>query len=138
MNTQIKEIAEIWPKIQGMFSVPHNQTDYDNLVDILDSLIDEVGENESHPLSSLIETIGSLIETYESKNYPDIEGDPINALKTLMEDHGLKQSDLKEIGSQGVVSEILTGKRHLNVRQVKLLCDRFKVSPAVFVKLNKG
>jgi HTH-type transcriptional regulator/antitoxin HigA len=133
MNTQLKEIAKVWPNIQTIFSVPHSEKDYNNLVSLLDSLIDEVGNNESHPLSSLMETIGSLIETYESQNYPEIEGDPINALKTLMEEHGLKQSDLTEIGSQGVVSEILSGKRQLNVRQLKLLSDRFKVSPAVFV-----
>ena len=133
MNTQLKEIAKVWPNIQNVFSVPHNEKDYNNLVNLLDSLIDEVGNNESHPLSSLMETIGSLIEAYESQNCPDIEGDPINALKTLMEEHGLKQSDLPEIGSQGVVSEIISGKRQLNVRQLKLLSERFKVSPAVFV-----
>jgi Predicted transcription regulator containing HTH domain len=133
MNTQLKEIAEVWPNIQSVFSVPHTEKDYNNLVNLLDSLIDEVGNNESHPLSSLMETIGSLIEAYESQNYPDIEGDPINVLKTLMEEHGLKQSDLPEIGSQGVVSEIISGKRQLNVRQLKLLSERFKVSPAVFV-----
>ena len=133
MNTQLKEIAKVWPNIQSVFSVPHNEKDYNNLVNLLDSLIDEVGNNESHPLSSLMETMGSLIETYESQNYPDIEGDPINVLKTLMEEHGLKQSDLPEIGSQGVVSEILSGKRQLNVRQLKLLSKRFKVSPVVFV-----
>jgi HTH-type transcriptional regulator/antitoxin HigA len=133
MNTQLKEIANVWPNIQRVFSVPHNEKDYNNLVNLLDSLIDEVGNNESHPLSSLMETIGSLIEAYESLNYPEIEGDPINALKTLMEEHGLKQSDLPEIGSQGVVSEIISGKRQLNVRQLKLLSERFKVSPAVFV-----
>jgi HTH-type transcriptional regulator/antitoxin HigA len=133
MNIQLKEIAEVWPNIRSVFSVPHNEIDYNNLVNLLDSLIDEVGNDESHPLSSLMETIGSLIETYESQNYPDIEGDPINVLKTLMEEHGLKQSDLPEIGSQGVVSEIMSGKRQLNVRQLKLLSERFKVSPVVFV-----
>jgi HTH-type transcriptional regulator/antitoxin HigA len=133
MNTQLKEIANVWPNIQSVFSVPHNEKDYNNLVNLLDSLIDEVGDNESHPLSSLMETIGSLIEAYESQNYPDIQGDPINTLKTLMEEHDLKQSDLPEIGSQGVVSEIISGKRQLNVRQLKLLSERFKVSPVVFV-----
>ena len=133
MNTQLKEIAKVWPNIQSVFSVPHNEKDYNNLVNLLDSLIDEVGNDESHPLSSLMETIGSLIEAYESQNCPDREGDPINALKTLMEEHGLKQSDLPEIGSQGVVSEIISGKRQLNVRQLKLLSERFKVSPVVFV-----
>jgi HTH-type transcriptional regulator/antitoxin HigA len=133
MNTQLKEIAKVWPNIRSVFSVPHNEKDYNNLVNLLDSLIDEVGNDESHPLSPLMETIGSLIETYESQNYPDTEGDPIHALKTLMEEHGLRQSDLPEIGSQGVVSEIISGKRQLNVRQLKLLGERFKVSPAVFV-----
>jgi len=133
MNTQLKEVAKVWPNIQSVFSVPHNEKDYNKLVKLLDSLIDEVGNNESHRLSRLMETIGSLIESYESQNYPDIEGDPINALKTLMEEHGLKQSDLPEIGSQGVVSEIRSGKRQLNVRQLKLLGERFKVSPIVFV-----
>lgn len=133
MNTQLKEVAKVWPNIQSVFSVPHNEKDYNKLVKLLDSLIDEVGNNESHRLSRLMETIGSLIESYESQNYPDIEGDPINALKTLMEEHGLKQSDLPEIGSQGVVSEIISGKRQLNVRQLKLLGERFKVSPIVFI-----
>ena len=133
MNTQLKEVAKVWPNIQSVFSVPHNEKDYNKLVNLLDSLIDEVGDNESHRLSRLMETIGSLIESYESQNYPDIEGGPINALKSLMEEHGLKQSDLPEIGSQGVVSEILSGKRQLNVRQLKLLGKRFKVSPIVFV-----
>ena len=133
MNTQLKEVAKVWPNIRSVFSVPHNEKDYNKLVKLLDSLIDEVGNNESHRLSRLMETIGSLIESYESQNYPDIEGDPINALKSLMEEHGLKQSDLPEIGSQGVVSEIISGKRQLNVRQLKLLSERFKVSPAVFV-----
>jgi HTH-type transcriptional regulator/antitoxin HigA len=133
MNTQLKEIAKVWPNIQGVFAVPHNEKAYNNLVNFLDSLIDEVGNNESDPLSSLMETLGALIEAYESQNYPDREGDPMDALKTLMAEQGLRQSDLPEIGSQGVVSEILSGKRELNVRQLKLLSSRFNVSPAVFV-----
>ena len=133
MNIQLKEIAKVWPDIQSIFSVPHNEKDYKKLVNFLDSLIDEVGNNENHPLTSLIETIGSLIDTYESQYIKEIEGDPINVLNTLMEEHGLKQLDLSEIGSQGVVSEILSGKRQLNIRQIKILSERFKVSPAVFI-----
>lgn len=50
-----------------------------------------------------------------------------------MDEHGLNQSDLPEVGSQGVVSEILRGRRQLNVRQVRALSERFGVSPAVFI-----
>ena len=133
MNSQIEKIAKIWPGIQNIFSVPHTQKEYKRLVDILDGLIDEVGENESHPLASLMETLGSLVESYEDQYVQIDEGSPSDVLKYLMEEHDLKQSDLPEIGSQGVISEILSGKRQFNVRQIKLLSDRFKVSPAVFM-----
>ena len=133
MNIQIKEIAKVWPDIRTVFSVPHNEKDYKKLLNLLDSLIDEVGNNERHPLSSLMETIGSLIGTYESQNIPEIEGNPIDTLNALMEEHGLKQADIPEIGSQGVLSEILSGKRQLNARQIKLLSKRFNVSTAVFI-----
>ena len=82
---------------------------------------------------TLMETLGSLIETYEAQNFPEIDVDPIDTLKVLMEEHGIRQSDLPEIGSQGVVSEIISGKRQLNIRQIKALGKRFNVSPAVFV-----
>ncbi len=133
MNIQLKEIAKVWPNIQPIFSVPHNRKDYNKLVNLLDRLIDEVGNNEYHPLASLMETIGTLIETFESQYVNEIEGNPIDTLNALMEEHSLKQSDLSELGSQGIVSEILSGKRQLNVRQVKMLSKRFKVSPAVFI-----
>jgi len=54
-------------------------------------------------------------------------------LRFFMEEHNLSQSDLAEVGSQGVVSEILNGKRGLNVRQIRALSKRFGVSPSVFV-----
>jgi HTH-type transcriptional regulator/antitoxin HigA len=50
-----------------------------------------------------------------------------------MEEHDLRQSDLPEVGSQGVVSEVLNGKRELNVRQIRELARRFHVSPTVFI-----
>ena len=119
MDTQIKEIVKIWPDIQDIFSVPHNKEQYNKLVHILDGLIDEVGEDESHPLASLMETFGSLIEIYETQNIPEPESNPIDTLKSLMDEHGLRQTDLSEIGSQGVISEVLAGKRQLNVRQIQ-------------------
>jgi HTH-type transcriptional regulator/antitoxin HigA len=62
---------------------------------------------------------------------PDVSG--AEALRYLMDEHGLTQADLSEVGMQGVVSEILNGKRELNVRQVRALAQRFGVSPAVFL-----
>lgn len=51
----------------------------------------------------------------------------------LMREHGLTQSDLPGVGTQSVVSEILNGKRKLNLRQVRWLADHFKVPVDVFI-----
>jgi len=133
MNTKLSYISEVWPSIKSIFSVPHSENDYKELVDMLDNMIDEVGENETHELASVMETIGRLIENYEEQSFEIKENKPIENLKYLMSEHGLKQSDLKEIGSQGVVSEILTGKRILNIEQIKKISSRFHVSPVVFI-----
>ena len=133
MNSQIENIAKVWPTVQNVFSVPHNGKDYNKIVSLLDGVIDEVGGDETHPLASLMETLGSLVEAYETAHVNEPEGDPVETLKTLIFEHALKQTDLKEIGSQGVVSEVLKGKRSLNIRQIKALSKRFHVSPAVFM-----
>jgi len=133
MNNQLENISKAWPTVKAIFSVPHSEKDYNALVKTLDSLIDEVGNDQNHKLAPVMETIGNLIENYEAQEYKINESSPIEALKYLMQEHGLKQSDLKEIGSQGVVSEILTGKRTLNIEQVKKISNKFHVSPLVFI-----
>ena len=45
---------------------------YDELVRMLDQLIDEVGEDETHPLASLMEVIGVLIERYEDEHVAEL------------------------------------------------------------------
>ncbi|MBM2810626.1 MAG: Transcriptional regulator [Chloroflexi bacterium] len=82
---------------------------------------------------TLLDTLGTLIRAYEEEHYPLPDCRGADVLRFLMDEHGLTQSDLPEVGSQGVVSEILRGKRDLNIRQVRLLAERFHVSPAVFV-----
>jgi len=133
MNSQLENISKAWPIVKAIFSVPHSEKEYHDLVKTLDSLIDEIGNDQNHELAPVMETIGNLIENYETQEYKINESSPINALKYLMQEHGLKQSDLKEIGSQGVVSEILTGKRTLNIDQVKKISNKFHVSPLVFI-----
>ncbi|MCG6170189.1 helix-turn-helix domain-containing protein [Leptospira sanjuanensis] len=133
MITELEKVKSVWPEIKEVISYPRTQKQYKRLVEILDNLLDEVGNNEKHSLAPLMETIGNIIESYESDHFIEIESDPIEILKSLMEEHGLSQKDMKELGSQGVVSEILNGKRELNVRQVKALSKRFNVSPAVFI-----
>jgi len=133
MSIKLDEVSRVWPLLDNILTPPHNEEQYEQLVVFLDEVTDIVGEDESHPLSSLMETLGTLIEAYEIQNILEIEGAANHVLQLLMEEHNLKQSDLPEVGSQGVVSEILSGKRELNIRQMKALSERFGVSPAVFM-----
>ena len=71
--------------------------------------------------------------SYEEAHRPASHMKGIDALTFLMEAHHLSQSDLSEIGSQGVVSEILHGKRKLNLRQIKLLAKKFHVEASTFI-----
>ena len=132
MSTLTHEIEQHWLAVQPMLAL-HNNQEYDQAVMRLNELLDEVGTDESHPLYELLDTLGILIQTYEEKHFPLPTAAGAEALQYLMEEHNLKQADLAEIGSQGVVSEILRGKRELNVRQIRALAERFHVSPAVFI-----
>lgn len=121
-----------WANIAPLLSI-RNEREYKAAVKRLNALLDEIGDDEKHPLYGLLDTLGTLIQAYEAGHYPLPEASGLEVLNYLMQEQGLTQSDLPEVGSQGVVSEILNGKRHLNVRQIRLLAQRFNVSSAVFV-----
>ena len=127
------QVAETLTQSTEFIFVPTNEAEYDRLVELLDELTDIVRDDEGHPLAKMMDVIGVLVEDYEDEHVPEPEGDPISVLKYLMEVYELKQADLSELGSQGVVSEILNGKRDLNLRQVKALSERFKVPVSVFI-----
>ena len=100
----------------------------------LDGLLDLVGDNERHPLAGLVDLISDQIMAYEAKHYPQPLGSGVNAFRFLIKEQGLTQSDFKkEIGSQGVVSEILNGHRQLTLKHIKNLAERFNVSPETFI-----
>ena len=135
MTAIAPKLKQQWVEIAPYLTIS-NEEEYDAAVERLTVLLDEIGDDESHPLYSLLNTLGILIEAYDNEHYPLPFGKGIDALIYLMEEHSLSQSELPEIGSQGVVSEILSGKRKLNIRQIKSLAKRFGVSSATFIDGN--
>jgi len=129
----LSEIANQWQPLAPFLTVPHKEAEYDNLSAFLDRLTDEVGNDESHPLAALMDTVGTLIEAYEKEHYPFSEGEPIDVLKYFMEKQNIRHGDLAELGSLRDISEILSGRRSLDIRQIKFLCKRFNVSSATFL-----
>jgi HTH-type transcriptional regulator/antitoxin HigA len=134
LEQELTETLKVWPTVSKVISTIHTEEHYNKAVKLLDKLINEVSKKEDPLIDSLIDTLGTLIKDYEDRTIPEPKGDAVGCLKFLMEEHGLKQSDLKELGSQGVVSEILNGKRKLNVRQIKALSKKFHCSPSVFME----
>jgi len=132
MSILAKQIEDSWATVSELLTI-RNERDYDAAIAQMNALLDEIGTDERHPLYGLLDTLATLVHDYEERHHalPNVTG--VDMLRFLMDEHGLAQRDLREIGSQGVISEILSGKRKLNVRQIRALAERFHVSPAVFV-----
>jgi len=93
-------------------------------------------EKRSQVEEQMLEVWTVLIEMYENKTLmPGENSTPVSVLKTLMEAKGLSQADLERegIGSSGVVSEIVNGKRRISKQQAKKLAEIFNVSSEVFI-----
>ncbi len=74
-SKNVDEVQKLWPALSDVVFVPHSEDEYRRAVALLDELIDEVGEDEEHPLASLMEVLGTLIERYEADNIPELRED---------------------------------------------------------------
>lgn len=132
------DMIPIWKSFNQALPTPlspiRNERQYRQMRALLNKLIDVVGNNQEHELFDFLDLIGQLIEDYENEYHKIPGAKPREVLRFLMEQHDMKQSDLaSDFGSQSIVSEVLSGKRDINVRQAKVLAHRFGVSPGVFI-----
>jgi HTH-type transcriptional regulator / antitoxin HigA len=85
---------------------------------------------------ALLELLIALIEKFEDENYPIPVASPLEVLQHLMEAKDLIQENLVGvIGSRGVVSEVMNGKRSISKAQAKALGEFFSVEPSLFIAL---
>ncbi|MBA3246638.1 MAG: hypothetical protein H0T63_00980 [Pyrinomonadaceae bacterium] len=71
-NLDVNRAMKAWPSLAETIFVSHTEKEYRRLVALLDDLIDEIGEDGSHPLASLMEIIGVLIGKYEDEHMPEV------------------------------------------------------------------
>jgi len=130
----IEELAEHFGAVTAKVPLRPitSRAQYVEAVRVLNALLDAGAANEEHELAGLVDALGEFIEGYDEVHYvlPDVS--PADVLRELMSQHDIKQSDFPEIGSQGVVSELLNGKREINTRQIRAISERFGISPALF------
>jgi HTH-type transcriptional regulator/antitoxin HigA len=130
-----QELAQAWGELQAIVPVTaiHNEQQYERAIETLDTLLDIVGEDETHPLYELLDTLGTLVHTYEEEHYPAPAVTGVDVFKFLMEEHQLNLSSFPEIGQEEEVSKLLASKRELKVSEIRALSNRFRVSPASFI-----
>jgi len=73
LDQTVLQAEQVWHTVAKILYVPHDDAEYSDLVKILDQLIDQVGDDETHPLASLMEIIGVLIEKYEDDHVPQLD-----------------------------------------------------------------
>jgi len=120
--------------IAVLVAVPDCSAKVQALIESLDVLLDKGAADETSPLAGLACMVGDLISAYEQKHYPMPQAmSNIEVLCFFMDRDNLRQQDLPEIGNQAKVSEVLSGRRAINLRQAKALSERFNVDLALFL-----
>jgi HTH-type transcriptional regulator/antitoxin HigA len=104
-----------------------SEEQYDEYILLLEPLLFESSRTEEEQMVGHL--LSLLIEEYEETHYPIPQLEPLEFLKGLMENFELKQKDLVGIlGSKGVVSEVINGKREISKAQAKALGQFFNTS----------
>ena len=94
----------------------------------LDSLPQMTAEQKS-----LADLLTVLIERFENR-YEIGHAEPLDALRTLMEERGLRQRDLTEVfGSSSVTSDVVNGKREISKQHARKLAEFFHVPVSIFI-----
>jgi len=116
----------------GVTSVRTEQ-DYAQARATIEVLLEEIGDDENHPLADVLDYLSDQVEAYEDERYAIPASEPKEVLRFLMDQHGLKQEDLADCAPQGRISDILSGRRSVSKDIAKKLARRFNVSAALFL-----
>ena len=110
----------------------HTEDDYQKALDRIEEIFDaKPGSVEGDEL----EILGILVDEYEKKHFPIESPKPVEAIKFRMDQLGLEQKELAKIlGSKSRASEILSGKRSLSLRQIKLLYKKLGIPAEILIQ----
>lgn len=116
----------------GVTSV-HNEEEYAQATATIAVLLDEIGDDESHPLADVLDYLSDQVKAYEDGHFSIPKSEPYDVLRFLMEQHGLRQEDLGDCAPQSRISEILAGKRSISKEIAKRFAKQFNVHADIFL-----
>jgi HTH-type transcriptional regulator / antitoxin HigA len=110
----------------------HTEVDYQKALERIEEIFDaKPGTQEGDEL----EILGILVDEYEKKHFPIEAPKPVEAIKFRMEQLGMEQKDLARLlGSKSRASEILSGKRSLSLRQIKILYRKLGIPAEILIQ----
>ena len=128
---KVSDILDPWGAVHaalGLAAPIRDDAHHAEMLAFVDECFERFGADDAHPVFTLVALVADRIRAYEKRTHPWPErSTPASRLEFLMEQHGLRQCDLPEVGAQSVVSAVLAGKRALNLRQIQALSQRFSV-----------
>ncbi len=130
-----QEILSAWlpfKKVVGVISV-RTEDDYAQARATIDVLLDEVGDDDDHPLADVLDFLSDQVKVYEDGSVQIPEAAPNEVLRFLMDQHGLQQEDLQDCAPQSRISDILRGERSISKEIAKRLAHRFHVHVDIFL-----
>ncbi len=132
---EVSAILRAWLPFKQLIGVTSVRTkaDYRQARATLEALLDEVGDDESHPLAEVLDYLADKVHDYEEQRVAIPMAPPQDVLRLLMEQHALKQSDLADCAPQGRISDILSGRRAISKALARRLAQRFGVRADLFL-----
>jgi HTH-type transcriptional regulator/antitoxin HigA len=118
----------------------HDNSSYEDAMDMVEHLMETVGDDHTKPENLLITLLSQAIKDYESADqqiaifeHDAMQGQmDVAALRFIINQNNLTLSDLPEIGHKSLVSKILSGERNLTKSHIDKLSKRFHIDPGLF------
>jgi HTH-type transcriptional regulator/antitoxin HigA len=118
--------------LETLPKVIETEAEYEEMLAKVEKLV--FAKNKTLEELNLLKLLTLLVEEYEAKNYAFDKPQPYEILQHLIESNNLRQANLVGIiGSSGVVSEVVNGKRSISKNQAKTLAKYFNVSAELFI-----
>lgn len=112
----------------------HGEDEYERALEAVNVLMSKPESQMTIEEESLLDLLTTLIERYEERHHPIPEAPGHEVLAFLMEERGLKQSDLLPVfKSRGIISELVGGKRAIGLSTARKLGELFNINPEVFL-----
>ena len=133
VNALIEEAAQHWRFVSPLLNRPATDVEYDRLASLLDEVLALSRGGPDHELAGLASAMGDLLAAYDEEHRPMPHVAGTEALRYLMQEHGIGLENLAEIGPAAAVADVLSGRAWIDARQAGDLGVRFGLPPHLFL-----